>query len=250
MGRWLSPDPLFGKLIAPQTLNRYTYVLNNPLRYIDPLGLLHCKVTKGKDGKEQTSDCVSDDDYNKNKDKYPDHKKVTRQEEVTVTADGTSTQAKPWHSYTVWIAGVPRRLRQTRYLDLNTKLKIIADAMPTMCGGGVFFYGGVQGEKQSGRLKGAEGFAGGLAEWDSNSGWSFSGLFEAGGSKLTGGAAVSSNHFEPLLFVPAGELGGLVGGETGAGAYVGTPPSMPLGIGGGAYVNITTNGQCNQIQGR
>jgi RHS repeat-associated protein len=41
-GRWISPDPA-GLSAAdptnPQTWNRYAYVLNNPLRYIDPLGL-------------------------------------------------------------------------------------------------------------------------------------------------------------------------------------------------------------------
>jgi RHS repeat-associated protein len=41
-GRWLSPDP--AGLVAvdpsnPQTWNRYVYVLNNPLGYIDPDGL-------------------------------------------------------------------------------------------------------------------------------------------------------------------------------------------------------------------
>ncbi len=41
-GRWMSPDP--GGLAAvdvtdPQTWNRYAYVANNPLSFIDPLGL-------------------------------------------------------------------------------------------------------------------------------------------------------------------------------------------------------------------
>ena len=41
LGRFTSPDPLMasGRPNNPQTWNRYTYTLNNPLRYIDPLGL-------------------------------------------------------------------------------------------------------------------------------------------------------------------------------------------------------------------
>jgi RHS repeat-associated protein len=40
-GRFTSPDPFGGSARAadPQTMNRYTLVLNNPLRYVDPNGL-------------------------------------------------------------------------------------------------------------------------------------------------------------------------------------------------------------------
>lgn len=40
-GRFVSPDPLLssGRIYDSQTWNRYAYTLNNPLRYIDPLGL-------------------------------------------------------------------------------------------------------------------------------------------------------------------------------------------------------------------
>jgi uncharacterized protein RhaS with RHS repeats len=38
-GRFISVDPVGGRLSNPQSLNRYVYVLNNPLRLIDPLGL-------------------------------------------------------------------------------------------------------------------------------------------------------------------------------------------------------------------
>lgn len=40
LGRFTSVDPLMAsaKLGNPQTWNRYTYALNNPLRYIDPSG--------------------------------------------------------------------------------------------------------------------------------------------------------------------------------------------------------------------
>jgi RHS repeat-associated protein len=40
-GRWLQPDPYYGSysLGGPQSFNRYTYALSNPLGFIDPLGL-------------------------------------------------------------------------------------------------------------------------------------------------------------------------------------------------------------------
>lgn len=39
LGRWLAPDPVAGEATNPGSLNRYTYVLNNPTNFIDPLGL-------------------------------------------------------------------------------------------------------------------------------------------------------------------------------------------------------------------
>ena len=41
-GRFTSPDPLpaSGKAAIPQSWNRYSYVLNNPLKFIDPSGMI------------------------------------------------------------------------------------------------------------------------------------------------------------------------------------------------------------------
>lgn len=43
-GRFTSPDPLLssGVIHDPQTWNRYTYTVNNPLKYTDPLGMYIC----------------------------------------------------------------------------------------------------------------------------------------------------------------------------------------------------------------
>jgi RHS repeat-associated protein len=43
-GRWTTPDPYLGSidLANPQSLNRYAYVLNNPVNLRDPLGLGDC----------------------------------------------------------------------------------------------------------------------------------------------------------------------------------------------------------------
>jgi RHS repeat-associated protein len=40
-GRWMSPDPYGGSYdpTNPQSMNRYSYVLNNPLSFVDPEGL-------------------------------------------------------------------------------------------------------------------------------------------------------------------------------------------------------------------
>jgi RHS repeat-associated protein len=38
--RWFTPDPLGGGVTNPQSLNRYAYVLNNPMTLIDPTGLV------------------------------------------------------------------------------------------------------------------------------------------------------------------------------------------------------------------
>src|SRR5690348_5459713 len=39
LGRWMTPDPMGGDATNPQSLNRYAYVLNNPVSNIDPTGL-------------------------------------------------------------------------------------------------------------------------------------------------------------------------------------------------------------------
>jgi len=39
VGRFMSPDPIEGAIGDPQSLNRYSYVGNDPVNFIDPLGL-------------------------------------------------------------------------------------------------------------------------------------------------------------------------------------------------------------------
>ena len=39
LGRFISPDSIIPDVFNPQSLNRYSYVLNNPLKYIDPTGM-------------------------------------------------------------------------------------------------------------------------------------------------------------------------------------------------------------------
>ena len=54
LGRFLSPDTIVQSYANPQTLNRYSYVLGNPLRYTDPTGhMVACGV--------YAEDCEHDD---------------------------------------------------------------------------------------------------------------------------------------------------------------------------------------------
>ena|GEM_PF-4633986 len=44
IGRFLSPDTIVPSYANPQSLNRYSYVTNNPLIYIDPTGHAECRT--------------------------------------------------------------------------------------------------------------------------------------------------------------------------------------------------------------
>ena len=44
IGRFTSVDPWSGDLTNPQTLNKYSYVTNNPMRYVDPTGMYMSEV--------------------------------------------------------------------------------------------------------------------------------------------------------------------------------------------------------------
>lgn len=73
-GRWISPDPVGLEAVDPtnpQAWNRYAYVANNPLSFVDPLGLRDCLAIDGTvkhncpeapDGPDFPADGESDDD--------------------------------------------------------------------------------------------------------------------------------------------------------------------------------------------
>lgn len=58
MGRFMSPDPLLnsGRPDNPQTWNRYSYALNNPLTVTDPTGLYNLVNNCAADNKQCNSD--------------------------------------------------------------------------------------------------------------------------------------------------------------------------------------------------
>jgi RHS repeat-associated protein len=48
IGRFMSPDPMGGSLLDPQTLNKYSYVRNNPVTLTDPTGMYTCADDQDK----------------------------------------------------------------------------------------------------------------------------------------------------------------------------------------------------------
>ena len=60
LGRFISPDPTGGMRLIPQSLNRYAYVLNNPLRFVDPHGLWHCDWGNGESDDTQANGGASE----------------------------------------------------------------------------------------------------------------------------------------------------------------------------------------------
>ena len=56
IGRFITQDPLTGNQRDPQTLNRYVYALNNPIRFIDISGLSHSTSQKEIAKKNKTTD--------------------------------------------------------------------------------------------------------------------------------------------------------------------------------------------------
>jgi RHS repeat-associated protein len=62
IGRFLTVDPVGGRPGSSQSWNRYTYVLNNPLRWIDPFGKQHVPegyfIPWGKPKKPDLSDLL------------------------------------------------------------------------------------------------------------------------------------------------------------------------------------------------
>jgi len=58
IGRFTTPDPISGSITNPQSLNRYVYVQNNPMKFIDPTG----KIVEFALGAEKLKPIVKDMD--------------------------------------------------------------------------------------------------------------------------------------------------------------------------------------------
>ncbi len=89
-GRFTSPDPLIASAISenPQTWNRYSYVVNNPLNLIDPSGMIWLEAG------DDNFDWVDDKDY------YDSDGNVVEKYKDRIVANGTVTYfGEAWGSY-------------------------------------------------------------------------------------------------------------------------------------------------------
>jgi len=260
MGRFLSPDPSglsYSDPKNPQSLNLYTYGLNNPLTNTDPTGLT-CQ-TNSNDGST----------YDDNDGKGCDAAGIAgdgtvidpnNRQSVTVNppSPGTDLGYDSQVAYDQQLLA-SRQLQQGQSLWSMTpqqRIYKIALAQPTTCGGGVFAYGG-----RSLDAGPANGFAGGIVEADSNSGVSKGALFEGGGGEgvIGGGGYIVSNDSGGLgssnfAYGGAGvELPGAHAsvGEVGFSSGIGAYADVSAGgreVGAGAYLNITTNAGCMAVK--
>ncbi len=61
LGRFTQPDSLIPDPYNPQSLNRYSYVLNNPMRYTDPTGHEECETDMCDEaGEDDRSELISE----------------------------------------------------------------------------------------------------------------------------------------------------------------------------------------------
>ncbi len=83
-GRFTSPDPLMAsaRISDPQTWNRYSYALNNPLRLVDPDGMNACDSQK-KECVHVNVNVIFDKNANKGKGLTDEQKKQIKQDILT-----------------------------------------------------------------------------------------------------------------------------------------------------------------------
>ena len=276
-GRWISPDPAGLAAVNPanpQSWNRYAYVLNNPLALTDIAGLdcIYAKDDGSLESIDQQIDsdgCAADGGYwvegtiigynidNDGNYVFTSLVGPSNNLSALTTTYFSDPNAGPYstfdligtYNFSLQQQQFAQQMQLEQSLSAQAATKAIAGALPTICGGGAFYYYG----KESGGP--VSTFVGGIKEFDSRSGTSEGLLMEGsvGEGVLGGGGVIVTNAgTSPIAFGGAGAKtpiasasGGLVGFPTGIGLYA----EGFLGSGGGgagAYLNITSVGACNQ----
>jgi RHS repeat-associated protein len=116
-GRWLVPDPYDGSydLTNPQSLNRYAYVLNNPLSFTDPSGMVLCdwgSSDQGGEDYDDDKDCAADGGT-----VVQDHQSVTVNASNSAGPDPSSVSS----SQVAGPPGAPSNPSNPRQLDPNNQ---------------------------------------------------------------------------------------------------------------------------------
>jgi RHS repeat-associated protein len=184
LGRFMSPDPLGGNTGNPQSLNRYAYVLNSPLNFIDPFGLedecsTFCSATVCLEScTNQTVVIVSD----------------------SLKLGGGYPVDQP--PVMIYIGG-----KRGTWQTIKSIARKIGNYIPTVCGGGLFNYGGFRVSGDVASVSVSQ-----IRMADTRSGYSEAPFTDISfGEELMGGygqAVFSSGENEHFLF---GGVGGDVG---------------------------------------
>jgi RHS repeat-associated protein len=257
-GRWPSPDPAGTAAVdptTPQSWNRYAYVMNNPLGYIDPLGLSCVTVTDENGNGSFAADgdgqgCAAAGVAPGN----PSDPGTITPDQVIVQGQNPSALEYWWaiSTYTLPIY-VPNDvpLNSGAQTVLSTVFKNLRSLSPDACGSGYFVLRGEQGEV--GPFHGG-GFV--MVTHDSGSGNSVGYLIEGGAGpvsygrerslNMNSGAVDSSN----LIMAGGKYAGGFLGfSDKNSPAQMGVYAEFK-GRGGGVYVNATPGGGCSATNGR
>ncbi len=276
LGRWMHPDPAGLAAVDPsnpQSWNRYAYALNNPLSNIDPTGLDCVYLNDAGDGVESIDSesdigsCEGSGGYWANGYIPNDNGILSDPGYVTINSNndsvliysyingqlGLSLATQTWTQGAFGLGEAPSSFfpffqpsydwgqtnSQKLLLAAAKGADLAAHVIPVVCGGGVFAFAGAEGQKG-----GAEGFVGGLAEYDSKEGGSVTGLVEASKADGPGGGVTGPNGgVAPLVFIPVAGEGGVVLFKDGIGVYAGGAAGH-VGIGAGAYAHITSAAAC------
>jgi RHS repeat-associated protein len=281
-GRWISPDPaglMSTNAESPQSWNRYAFVRNNPLSNIDPEGLDCVYLNDAGNGVESidhnsnANECTGGDNggywvpgtvpnsswitsIDSNTGAIGAYSEVNGFFEFTASTNnfyGVDYTSVGVNVPTTDIVGNVYTSADDLSPSAQRSIIAIAKAAPTICGGGVYYYAGR--EVSAGTV---HGFVGGINEFDSVGGKSSGTLVELGGGEgvTAGGGFITTAQgngpltSEGLLFGGAGVNSpvastsvGIVGFQSGAGVYA-EGFLFGKGGGGGAYLNVTTNGGC------
>ena len=281
LGRWMSPDPA-GIFVAdvtnPQTWNLYSYVMNNPLNFVDPFGLDCAYLNNAGNGVESidrssnSGECGQnggtwfDGTINSNSVRTDPNSDWVSAEGVTAGGLGSNQQFScggsacgqdTLNSFVNSITGGPSSVTVSGNDDaLNpTASAVFGDVFkrmrwmdPDVCGGGYFVLKGAGGETGV-----AHGGVYGMVTHDSRSGTTVGYLAEAGVGPVSAGHESSLNvstgkvESSNLLLAGLGDHAGVFAGYSNKnspiqlGGY-----GEAFGRGGGAYVNVVPGGGCHK----